>query len=175
MRCSLLWLVRAGTPWADLPERFGKPDTVRKRFRRLAQKGSWKGGFEALQEPDLDWVMLDSTVVRAHQHAAGQKKTAPACLPKTPPLAVVGGGRLSTKIHACTDALGQAIGVLVTAGQAGDSPQFSALLAGVKPKMVIADTSYESDITRLLCNTSEAVAVMPNRPNRVEPLPLDEA
>ena len=88
---ALIWLLRAGTPWADLPERFGKPHTVRKRFRRLAQKGIWKGVFEALQEPDLDRVMLDSTVVRAHQHAAGQKKTAPASLPKTPLLAVAGG------------------------------------------------------------------------------------
>ena len=63
----------------------------------------------------------------------------------------------------------------MTAGQAGDSPQFPALLAGVKPKMIIADTSYDSDTNRLLCNTLEAVAVIPNRPNRVEPLPLDEA
>ena len=40
--------------------------------------------------------------------------------------------------------------------------------------MIIADTSYDSDTNRLLCNTLEAVAVIPNRPNRVEPLPLDE-
>ena len=58
-----------------LPERFGKANSVRRRFRRLAQKGVWSAVFAAVAEPDLDWVMLDSTVVRAHQHAAGQKKT----------------------------------------------------------------------------------------------------
>jgi transposase len=71
---AVVWLMRTGCPWADLPERFGKFDTVRKRFRRLAQKGVWQRLFDALQMPEWDWVMLDSTVVRAHQHAAGQKK-----------------------------------------------------------------------------------------------------
>lgn len=85
---AIVWLLRAGTPWADLPERFGKVNSVRKRFRRLAQQGVWQRVFEALQEPDLDWVMLDSTVVRAHQHAAGQKKARP----KRPPSAAVAAG-----------------------------------------------------------------------------------
>lgn len=74
---ALVWLMRTGAAWADLPERFGKPNSVGKRFRRLAKNGVWQRVHEALQEPDLDWVMLDSTVVRAHQHAAGQKKAAP--------------------------------------------------------------------------------------------------
>ena len=74
---ALVWLMRIGCPWADLPERFGKSNSVRKRFRRLAQKGVWKNAFDALQEPDLDWVMLDSTLIRAHQHSAGQKKVTP--------------------------------------------------------------------------------------------------
>ena len=71
---AVVWIMRTGCPWADLPERFGKSNTVCKRFRRLAKKSVWERLFQALQAPDLDWVMLDSTVVRAHQHAAGQKK-----------------------------------------------------------------------------------------------------
>lgn len=74
---AVVWIMRTGCPWADLPERFGKSNSVSKRFRRLAQKGVWKRLFEAIQAPELDWVMLDSTVVRAHQHAAGQKKVTP--------------------------------------------------------------------------------------------------
>ncbi len=74
---AVVWLMRTGVPWADLPERFGKFNSVCRRFRRLAQKGVWKKLFEALQAPELDWVMLDSTVLRAHQHAAGQKKVMP--------------------------------------------------------------------------------------------------
>ena len=74
---AVLWIMRTGCPWADLPERFGKFDTVRKRFRRLAQKGVWQRLFETVQAPELDWVMLDSTILRAHQHSAGQKKVMP--------------------------------------------------------------------------------------------------
>jgi len=74
---AVYWIARTGAPWADLPERFGKYDTVYQRFNRWAKKGRWKAIFEALQEPDLDWVMIDSSVVRAHQHAAGQKKVQP--------------------------------------------------------------------------------------------------
>lgn len=74
---AVVWIMRTGCPWADLPERFGKPNSVCRRFRRLAQKDVWERAFLALQAPDLDWVMLDSTVVRAHQHSAGQKKVTP--------------------------------------------------------------------------------------------------
>jgi transposase len=59
-----------------LPARFGKHDTLRKRSRRWAQKGIWQRLFMAVQAPDLDWVMLDSTVVRAHAQAAGSRKKA---------------------------------------------------------------------------------------------------
>ena len=71
---AVVWLLRTGAAWADLPERFGKPNSICRRFRRLAQKKVWEAVFEALKAPELDWVMLDSTVLRAHQHSAGQKK-----------------------------------------------------------------------------------------------------
>jgi len=71
---AVVWLMRTGVPWADLPERFDKPNSVCRRFRRLAQKGGWEALFEALKAPELEWLMLDSTILRAHQHSAGQKK-----------------------------------------------------------------------------------------------------
>ncbi|GAB4045564.1 hypothetical protein GCM10028774_66870 [Spirosoma jeollabukense] len=74
---AVLWIARGGAPWRDLPERFGPWNSVYRRFRRWAKAGVWQTVFEELQEPDLDWLMIDSTVVRAHQHAAGQKKVTP--------------------------------------------------------------------------------------------------
>ena len=71
---AVLWIDRVGGPWRDLPERFGNWNSVFRRFRRWTQKGVWKRVFEELQDTDFEWVMLDSTSVRAHQHAAGQKK-----------------------------------------------------------------------------------------------------
>jgi len=71
---AVLWIARSGAPWRDLPERFGNWNSVFQRFNRWAKKGVWQKVFEVLQEPDLDWVLADSTIIRAHQHAAGQKK-----------------------------------------------------------------------------------------------------
>lgn len=81
---------------------------------------------------------------------------------------------MSTKIHACTDALGNAVRLLATGGQAGDCPQALALLEGVQTGQVIADTSYDSDENRAYCAEKGIEVVIPNRPNRTEPAAFDE-
>lgn len=80
---AVLWIAKTGAGWRDLPERFGKWNSVAKRFDRWARKGVWKRVFDALQDPDLEWLILDSTVIRAHPHAAGAKKTRTAPAGKT--------------------------------------------------------------------------------------------
>jgi transposase len=71
---AVLFVARTGIPWRDLPERFGHWNAVWRRFDRWSQAGVWKNVFDALQDPDLEWLILDSTVIRAHPCAAGAKK-----------------------------------------------------------------------------------------------------
>lgn len=75
---AVLWIGRTGAPWRDLPPELGHWHTTFTRFSRWAKKGVWQRVFQALSEDkDLEEVMLDSSIVRAHQHAAGaQKNTA---------------------------------------------------------------------------------------------------
>ena len=77
---AVLWVAKTGAPWRDLPERFGPRDSARRRFDRWSRRGVWAALFEALQDPDLEWLVPDSTVIRAHPCAAGAKKkrTGPA-------------------------------------------------------------------------------------------------
>ena len=71
---AVLWIARAGAPWRDLPPAFGNWNSVFQRFRRWAKKGVWERIFNALAEsPDFEYLIIDSTIVRAHQHAAGAK------------------------------------------------------------------------------------------------------
>lgn len=96
---AVLWIAKTGVPWRDLPERFGKWNSVWRRFGRWAAKGVWKLVFEAFQDPDLEWLILDSTIIRAHPHAAGAKRgrTAQAGKASRPwAAAAAGSGRRST-------------------------------------------------------------------------------
>lgn len=68
---AIIWMARTGAPWRDLPERFGNWNSVFQRFNRWSKGGVWQRVFEALRDPDLESLMLDSTTIRAHQHAAG--------------------------------------------------------------------------------------------------------
>jgi putative transposase len=71
---GVLWIARTGAPWRDLPAVFGFWGCVYVRYNRWCKSGIWTRLFEALaDEPDFEYVMIDSTIVRAHQHSAGGK------------------------------------------------------------------------------------------------------
>lgn len=81
---GMVWILKTGAPWRDLPERYGKWQTVASRFYRWQQSGVWDRILAALQQSkdrdgQIEWEVhyVDGSVVRAHQHAAGAKKAPP--------------------------------------------------------------------------------------------------
>jgi putative transposase len=71
---AVLWMARTGVPWRDLPAEFGEWNSVFRRFSRWGKSGVWSRILELVSEdPDLESVIIDATIVRAHQHAAGGK------------------------------------------------------------------------------------------------------
>ncbi len=72
---AVLYRYRAGIAWRDLPERFGKSRSIHTRHTRWSRNGTWRKIFETLaQDADNEYAMIDSTIVRAHQHSAGARK-----------------------------------------------------------------------------------------------------
>ncbi len=71
---AVLWRVRTGLPWRDLPTAFGRWNSVFQRFRRWARAGVFERLFERLSdEPDFEYALIDGTIVTAHQKASGAK------------------------------------------------------------------------------------------------------
>lgn len=98
---AMIWLVRTGAPWRDLPTEYGPWRTIATRFYRWNRDGTLLRMFQALQQQAdasglIDWEMhcVDSTVIRAHQHAAGGKKGLPE------PSGAVGAGSVRSSICA---------------------------------------------------------------------------
>jgi transposase len=80
---GILWILKTGAPWRDLPERYGKWQTVSSRFYRWQKSGVWERIFAQVQQMKdrdgpIEWEVHygDGSVIRAHQHAAGAKKAA---------------------------------------------------------------------------------------------------
>jgi transposase len=140
---AVLYLARTGSPWRDLPRCFGTWDAVYQRFRRWQKRGRWAALWRVLQAPaaaQAKSLFVDSTVVRAHQHAAGGPGTAED--------RAVGRSRggFGTKIHLAAADARTALAVALTAGQAGDAPTFEGVMCDLPDETaeaVVADRSYD--------------------------------
>ena len=158
---AVLWLVRTGVPWRDLPEAFGRWNF--RRFRRC--KGVFEGIFTALSgDPDFEYALVDGTIVRVHQHGAGAKGGTQAI-----------GRSLTTKIVALVDALGNLARFVLLPGQRHDSVGVEPLIAGVEFDALIADKAFDIDWIRADLNDRGATAVIPPKADRVRPIACDFA
>jgi transposase len=165
---NAVWYVaKTGIPWRDLPERFGKWDTTYHRFNEWCKKGVWQRVLEAVQDPDLEWLLLDSTVIRSHPHAAGMNTAG-----NHQALGYSRGG-FGTKIHVAVDALGNPVKLHLSPGQDADVTHAAALLGDLEPEAVLGDKGYDSDDLIGRIESRGAEAVIPPRANRKEPREYD--
>lgn len=169
---AILWVLRTGTGWRDLPSTFGPWQTVYAGFRAWMRSGLWQALQVGLRESarDDEYLMIDSTAVRVHAHGAG---------PAGGQLAqAIARSRasLSTKIHLACDALGYPLGFILTGANVSDFDQCLPLLrTHLRPQArVIMDKGYDSDAIRAYVNQHGGVAVIAVNASRAQKPPFDE-
>ncbi|MFI0901635.1 IS5 family transposase [Streptomyces sp. NPDC020983] len=190
---GIRWRTRTGALWRDVPERCGPWDRVYDLFRRWQRDGTWAKILTRLQA-DADakglitWdVSVDSTVCRAHQHAAGaakrgiSRRNRPAASSSSQPNHALGRSRggLTSKIHLAVEHGQKPLSIVITAGQCGDSPQFEAVLEAIRvprlglgrprkrPDRVRADKAYDSRDNRSYLRRRGIKATIPIPEDRV--------
>ncbi|WP_442814185.1 IS5 family transposase [Streptomyces sp. NBC_00151] len=161
---GMVYKIRTGVSWRDLPERYGPRQTVYTRFRRYALDGVFTRALQQIQAGadavgDIDWlVQIDSTIVRAHQHSAatGRKGGSTGRTNRNDHALGRSRGGLTTKIHLACDGRGRPLAVLLTPGQRHDSVCAHPLLERIRvprigrgrprcrPDQVVADKAYSS-------------------------------
>ena len=141
---GVLYRMRVGCPWRDLPAYFGKPNTVYKAYQRWFRSNKLIQLFALLiKDSDLEWVFIDGTHIKAHQHSSGANETAQAISKSV-------AGR-ATKIHLAVDAHGNPISFIVSDGTTHDVKVAPDLVDNIDlsdTDILCADKGYDSDALR---------------------------
>ena len=157
---GVYWIMRTGSQWRELPERYGCWNSIFKRFRRWAKMGVWKDLMNfCIQDPDLEYVMIDSTIVRAHACASGGGNQNDQGLGRSK-------GGFTSKIHAAVDALGNPLRFSITPGHTSDFKEAKKMLGSTTEAYVLCDKGYDSDEFRCLIASQQCIPVIPGRCNR---------
>ncbi|MVA27264.1 IS5 family transposase (plasmid) [Agrobacterium vitis] len=168
---GILWRFRTGSPWADVPDRYDPYTTCYNRFVRWRKAGVWDHVLGEISKAfDGDIVMIDSSCVRVHQHAANGKKgdQHDGCMGRS-------RGGLTTKIHAVVDADGRPIRLALTAGQAHDGRTAEPLLQTIsKGAILLADKAYDTNAIRAFAKQRQASANIPAKSNRKGSFPFSQ-
>ena len=120
-----------------------------------------------VQDPDLEYLSIDATIVRAHACSAGYGDQAEQGLGRSK-------GGFSTKIHAKVDTLGNPLRFLVTAGQNSDFTKASELIKGATDSYIIGDRGYDSDEVRAQVYAQKCIPVIPGKSNRKVAIQYDK-
>lgn len=167
---AVCYVLRSGCQWRLLPTEYGFWRSIHKRFKQWSDKNIWKELFEIVRvDPDLEYLMIDSSVVRAHACAAGYRKNSQ----EKEALGRSKGG-FTTKIHTAVDALGNPLSFSLTGGQRHDITQASFLTEEFIGEFTLADKGYDSNAFIESLNAKGSIPVIPSRKNRKEPRIYDE-
>jgi transposase len=155
---GMLYRIRTGCPWRDMPSVFGGWNAVYKRFRAWAQSGKWWRVFKALvSDPDLEWVFIDGTYAKAHQHSAGAVGPDPQAIGKSR------AGHTS-KLHLAVDACGFPIEFRITGGQVADCTEAPELIVHLsEAQAIVGDKGYDSASIREQIAAQGSQPVIPRR------------
>jgi transposase len=182
---GIIWIMRAGAPWRDLPfEQFGSWVTVYAYLRRWRDDGTWDTIFQSLQDRrgkrgDIDWDLgcIDGSIVRAARCAGGALKDSCKRHPQEPQDHALGRSRggFTSKFHLMTDGNGLPLGFIVSAGQRNDSIVFEAAMDSVsailqrrgrprrRPKQLAGDKGYSYPRIREWLRSHGITAVIAQR------------
>ena len=175
---AVLYVARTGIPWRDLPDELGNYSAVYNRLKRWKINGTWERLWLELQTDEIalaDNLYIDSTCIRAHQHAAGASTEKGGQCQQA--LGRSRGG-FSTKIHLGCINEKAAISITLTPGQASDAKEFDTVFLklpeGFSPERGMMDKAYDSDAIRQTLRESEIVPVIPPRKNRTTSINYDK-
>lgn len=167
---AIWYITRGGCQWRLLPTTYGNWRAIHRRFKRWAERDIWRDLLRHAQvEPDLQAVMIDATIVRAHACAAGYAK---GCHDQEALGRNKGG--FTTKIHALVDGLGNPLEFILTPGQRNDITQAEKLTENISHTAVIADKGYDSHAFLAHLSANSCTSVIPPRSNRKQPRDYDK-
>ncbi len=166
---GMLWIVRSGAQWRELPEAYGPWQSIYARFAKWRDDGTLEAVFHTLPvDADMENLSMDSTCVEVHESANGGGKTADKAVGRTK-------GGWNTKLHAVVDGLGNPVEFLLSAGNDHDSVHAVELLKKVRisGSAVLADRAYGARTIREYISDHGASYVIPPKSNVSVPWPVD--
>ena len=152
--------MRTGIQWRDLPERFGRWNSVFKRFNLWSKKGVLQKWFQSISsDNDPEWLFIDGSIVKAHQDSSGAASSSDEAIGKS-------RGGSSTKIHLAVDSGGLPVYFEISGGQINDIVHAQSLVsAAPKSCSVTADKGYDSDNFRAFIKANGSIANIPRKEN----------
>jgi transposase len=160
---GIFYRMRVGCPWRDLPKEFGGWNRIYKRFNAWSAAGKWVNIFKALTvKPDMEWVFIDGSYAKAHQHSAGAVSQDNEAIGKS-------RAGHTTKIHLAVDSYGLPIEFEITGGDINDCTAAPSIIEKLPTaQTIIADKGYDSERIREQILSQGAQVVIPRKKNSIK-------